>query len=90
LNGVTQAPVIPREKVCGPLPPVVAKLWDAGGFEWYEHADGSTTTSRPHTVIREDGSEYVTIETVHFQRVPDKFYADASKQQQPQGGANAR
>ncbi len=46
LNGVPEAAPIQRLARYGPLPPVVAKRTDAGGDEWYEHADGSLTTTR--------------------------------------------
>jgi hypothetical protein len=45
LNGVPHAPEIARDEP-GPVPPVVAKVVDDSGCEWWEHADGSMTTSR--------------------------------------------
>lgn len=54
LNGMNWAPPVQRDRGHGPVPPVVAILVDAEGFQWYEHADGSVTTcmyqevKRPH------------------------------------------
>ena len=45
LNGMTYSPSFARNPRFGPVPPVVAKLVDAEGFEWWMHADGSVTTS---------------------------------------------
>ena len=45
LNGMTYSPGIARDPRFGPVPPVVAKLVDTEGFEWWMHADGSVTTS---------------------------------------------
>ncbi len=46
LNGVPHASPIHRSPHDGPLPPVVARRTDADGDDWYEHADGSLTTTR--------------------------------------------
>ena len=46
LNGMTFAPPAAISGRNGPLAPVVAKAVDEGGFEWWVHADGSTTTCR--------------------------------------------
>lgn len=51
LNGMTWAPPVQRNQVHGLVPPVVAIVVDAEGFEWYEHADGSMTTSMYQEVI---------------------------------------
>ncbi|MEM7201440.1 MAG: hypothetical protein AAF628_14310 [Planctomycetota bacterium] len=62
LNGVPYAPQINRDPRWGPVPPVVAKRTDSGGYEWYEHADGSITTVRwtPTTFMGEERMEPVT------------------------------
>lgn len=51
LNGMTWAPPVQRNHGHGLVPPVVAIVVDAEGFEWYEHADGSMTTSMYQEVI---------------------------------------
>lgn len=56
LNGVPHAYPLNRPARNGPLPPVVAKVTDWGGYEWYEHADGSHTTTR-WTPMRTAGGE---------------------------------
>lgn len=58
LNGMTFAPPIDRHPSHGPLPPVVARVVDAEGFEWWEHADGSMTTSRYQEVRLQDGTTW--------------------------------
>jgi hypothetical protein len=72
LNGVPQAPPITRAPELGPLPPVVAIIVDQRGDRWYEHADGSATTTRFREVIA-DGVSLIDVETVHNARVPDSF-----------------
>jgi len=64
LNGVPAAPPIRRSARLGPVPPVVAKIVDETGVEWYEHADGSVTTTRFREVIA-DGVRVPNVETVH-------------------------
>ena len=46
------------------MPPVVAMIVDDQGTEWYEHADGSATTTRFREVIA-DGVRLPNVETVH-------------------------
>ncbi len=46
LNGVARSGRLKRPADQGPLAPVVGILVDASHFEWYEHQDGSMTTSR--------------------------------------------
>jgi hypothetical protein len=47
LNGMTWAPMVSRSRdVAAPIPPVIGLVVDQEGFEWYEHADHSTTTTR--------------------------------------------
>ncbi len=58
LNGMTQAPPINREKRFGDPGPIVAKTVDSAGFEWWIHADGSTTTSKYKEVVLQDGTRY--------------------------------
>ena len=45
LNGMTYSPNLYRDPRFGPVPPVVAKLVDGDGYEWWMHEDGSVTTS---------------------------------------------
>lgn len=65
LNGVDAAPTLLRAPEQGPLPPVVAVLVDADGWDWYEHADGSITTTRPQYVTDGQGRRTVQVVTVH-------------------------
>ncbi len=81
LNGVTSAPAIIREPERGPLPPVVARMFDAEGFEWYEHADGSMTTSRPHRIKDQLGRESVQTVTLHLARQPDAQFVGPDARQ---------
>jgi hypothetical protein len=46
LNGVATSGAIERPAEHGPVPPVIGLTIDESGFEWYEHQDGSLTTSR--------------------------------------------
>lgn len=46
LNGAVRVGPFQRPAERGPLPSVVGVLVDENGFEWYEHSDGSMTTSR--------------------------------------------
>lgn len=73
LNGVPEAPPITRRPELGGVPPVVAILVDERGDKWYEHADGSATTTRFRTVLA-DGVARVDTETVHNARIPSDFY----------------
>ncbi len=70
LNGVPAAPPITRSPHLGPVPPVVAILVDQEGNRWYEHADGSATTTRFRVDIV-DGVARSNVETVHNARLPD-------------------
>ena len=45
LNGMTAAPAIHRDPAYGPVPPIVGIWVDVSGIEWWEHADGSKTTT---------------------------------------------
>ncbi len=67
LNGVPNAPgSVSRGAEDGPLPPVVAKRTDADGGEWYEHADGSLTTTRWRTSTGPDGIPRQIVATSHI------------------------
>lgn len=69
LNGMTWAPPVQRDRVHGDVPPVVATIVDAEGFEWYEHADGSVTTCMYQQVIVQ-GEPYWDPTTKHSVPVP--------------------
>lgn len=76
LNGVASAPGLIREAERGALPPVVALVVDADGFEWYEHADGSLTTSRPQRITDQAGRATIQVVTLHVSHLPaDAFVA---------------
>lgn len=76
LNGVRTAPGIIREAERGPLPPVVAVVVDRDGWEWYEHADGSMTTSRPQNIRDQQGRDVLQAVTLHVAHLPtDGFVA---------------
>lgn len=84
LNGVASAPAIIREPERGPLPPVVALVVDADGWEWYEHADGSMTTSRPQRITDQQGRDTVQAVTLHVAHLPaDAFVAPDTPPQPP-------
>jgi hypothetical protein len=70
LNGVDAAPPILRAPEHGPLPPVVAIRIDDAGFEWYEHADGSTTTCRPQRLVDRFGNGSIQVITLHNAGLP--------------------
>ncbi len=65
LNGMTQAPRIMRAPRDGDPGPIVAKTVDGSGYEWWVHADGSTTTSKYKQVVLEDGTSYWDPATFH-------------------------
>ena len=65
LNGVPYAYPLKRNVDDGPLPPVVAKITDSGGYEWYEHADGSHTTTRWTPMTMPDGTTRMEVVTSH-------------------------
>jgi hypothetical protein len=46
LNGVPRSGPVDRPSAYGPLQPVVGVVVDEKRLEWYEHQDGSMTTSR--------------------------------------------
>ena len=64
LNGMTWAPAIHRDPAYGPVPPPVAILVDADGVEWWEHADGSTTTCH-YIGVTAHGESYFDPTTRH-------------------------
>ena len=71
LNGVPSAPVISRDESAGPVPPVIAKIVDHEGTEFWEHSDGSTTTSR-WVDTWNNGVKLRQVLTDHAARLPDK------------------
>ncbi len=78
LNGVPHAPPMQRNSKFGPVPPIVSKIIDHTGQEWWEHADHSTTTTRWTEVKTYDPKTGQTtvqrqVETVHGAFVPDEF-----------------
>lgn len=70
LNGVLDPPAIQRAPEHGPLPPVIATRRDAAGNEWYEHADGSMTTTRMQAVFDARGRAAVQAITIHTTDLP--------------------
>lgn len=46
LNGIARSGRVQRPADQGPMPAVVGIVVDDSRFEWYEHEDGSMTTSR--------------------------------------------
>ncbi|MGE3175215.1 MAG: hypothetical protein AB7O97_21490 [Planctomycetota bacterium] len=46
LNGIAQSGAINRPAEHGPVLPVTAVVVDKDGYEWFEHKDGSMTTSK--------------------------------------------
>ncbi len=91
LNGMTHAPPLHRDPRHGPVPPVVAKVVDDEGFEWWEHADHSVTTSR-YKGVEVGGESYWDPGTDHL--VPTKFLQSAAPgsagQQKGQGTGKGR
>ena len=64
LNGMTAAPALQRDPAYGPVPPIVAIVVDADGIEWWEHADGSTTTCH-YIGVTAHGESYFDPTTRH-------------------------
>jgi hypothetical protein len=58
LNGMTHAPPVMRNPIYGPIPRVIAKVVDHGGFEWWLHEDNSATTCRYEQVNVPGGKSY--------------------------------
>ena len=75
LNGVESAPPVMRSDDRGPLAPVVAVVTDADGWDWYEHADGATTTCRPQFIVDAAGNRSVRVLTLH--NAPDRSMREA-------------
>ncbi len=70
LNGVPVAGPISRSRMLGPLPPVVAKMCDPNGIEWYVHADGSRTTTKwSRAIVHGEPKQQVV--TLHFGPMPE-------------------
>lgn len=86
LNGMTYAPPIHRDPSLGPVPPVVAKAVDWGGFEWWIHADGSATTSRYEKVTVGD-KVYWDPASAHL--APKKASQLVTEKPPPPGGGSA-
>ncbi len=74
LNGVPRAGRVNRAPEDGPLPPVVAKVTDWGGYEWYEHADGSFTTTRWEKMTLH-GKPYEDVVTNHRAKMDENKFA---------------
>ncbi len=72
LNGMTWAPAVQRGPQFGPFPPVVALVVDYEGFEWWEHADGSTTTTR-YKEVTAHGETYWDPGAEHAATVPSRL-----------------
>lgn len=64
LNGMTAAPAVQRDPAYGPVPPIVGIVVDADGIEWWEHADGSTTTCH-YIGVTAHGENYFDPTTRH-------------------------
>lgn len=73
LNGVPEELVWPlgRSAEDGPLPPVIGLVTDRDGIRWYEHADGSATTTQWGPARLEDGTKTQVVVTRHFAAVDD-------------------
>ncbi len=68
LNGVRVEDGIPpirRNRQLPPLTPVVAKVVDLQGQEWWEHEDGSQTSCSFASVTTADGTEHRIVSTQH-------------------------
>lgn len=87
LNGMTYAPPIHRDPSLGPVPPVIAKAVDWGGFEWWIHADGSATTSRYEKVTVGD-KVYWDPASAHL--APKKANQLMAEKPPPPGGGSGR
>ena len=74
LNGVPFANQIGRaaDDEGGPVPPVVAKKTGPDGIEWYEHADGSVTSTH-FTTGAWNGVEMRIVATDHVQGVDESY-----------------
>ena len=65
LNGMTWAPMVSRSRdVAAPIAPVIGLVVDQEGFEWYWHADHSTTTTR-YKQVTFNGETYWDPATEH-------------------------
>lgn len=71
LNGVPFAAPVKRSEWDGPITPVVGKITDNDGCEWWVHADGSTTTTRYLETTGADGKSFQNTATIHGAKVPD-------------------
>jgi hypothetical protein len=89
LNGMETAPSLGRDPHLGPIPPIVGKIVDATGIEWWEHEDGSASTSRyRHMEVLDPKTGRKTFywdpTSEHVARQPD---ANAMTPPPPGGGA---
>ncbi len=78
LNGVPKASPLARNRALPPLAPVVAVLIDGDGVEWFEHADGSATTTVWSEMTHADGRTERIVRTLHNARIPDGQTIDES------------
>ncbi len=83
LNGMTQAPPINRSSSLGDPGPIVAKTVDSAGFEWWIHADGSTTTSKYKEVVLQDGTRYWDPASLHTAPQPEGSTFDVGPDGKP-------
>ena len=95
LNGVKSAPPIMRKASLGPVPPIVGKIVDSSGCEWWLHEDDSVTTTRPIMMEKLDPAtgrtiRYPDIETVHAGRVPDEYAIKVPEPQTENGPGNTQ
>lgn len=72
LNGVKFAQPVQRSTWDGPITPVVGKITDQEGIEYWVHADGSTTTTRFMETTGPDGKPFQNTATIHAAKVADK------------------
>jgi hypothetical protein len=70
LNGVPKASPLARNRV--------AVLIDGAGVEWFEHADGSATTTVWSEMTHADGRTERIVRTLHNARIPDGQTIDES------------
>jgi hypothetical protein len=83
LNGCpVGGPIARNRSRMGELPPVVAKMCDGYGLEWYVHADGSrtTTTWKEATV---HGEAKMMVATLHF----GPYRSDEQTERKPGSGS---
>lgn len=90
LNGVPEASPIKRFPQDGPQPPVIGLVADSGGYLWYEHADGTTTTTRWVPTQLPDGTTGRRVQTSQFvPQDPAKFGMSPDGTPLPPGPSNS-